>query len=372
MTLNVLWLLHLPPPVHGSSVVGGLIRDSELINRTFHCRYVNLLASRKLGESGRLNLYKLFGFFVLGLRLVRELLRKKPDVCYFALTTSGMAFFRDAILIAMLKLYRVRTVYHLHNKGISSKQKWLVYRLAYKFVFHNARVILLSSHLYSDIQAFVPPGFVFYCPNGIPDEHGGARCALREEEAYLDSTVHILFLSNLIESKGVGVLLEACAVLKRNGNKFTCDFVGAEGDISAAAFQEELLRLNLTDIVRYRGRRYGAEKNAAFLAADIFSLPTFYDCLPLVLIEAMQYSLPVVSCPEGGIPDLVVDGETGFLVPQRDVAVLAERLAALISSPELRHNMGSGARCKYESTFTLAAFENRLVDILGIVSRVRV
>ena len=218
----------------------------------------------------------------------------------------------------------MRRIYHLHNKGVSTKRQLLVYRWAYDFVFRDANVILLSSHLYADIQAFVPPGLVSFCPNGIPDERRGDALALRADEANLDSTVRILFLSNLIESKGVGVLLEACAQLKRNGKKFMCDFVGAEGDISATAFQQALLRLDLTGVVRYLGRRQGVEKNAVFLAADIFCLPTFYECLPLVLIEAMQYSLPVVSCPEGGIPDLVTEGETGFLVPQRDAAALAD------------------------------------------------
>ena len=130
MKLSVLFLLHLPPPVHGSSVVGGLIKDSKLINRTFCCRYVNLLASREVGESGHPSIGKAYGFVLLIIRLARELMRKMPDACYFALTTTGWAFFRDVILIAMLKpvsytqldVYKRQTWYSAMGSPLASRK----------------------------------------------------------------------------------------------------------------------------------------------------------------------------------------------------------------------------------------------------------
>ncbi len=74
----------------------------------------------------------------------------------------------------------------------------------------------------------------------------------------------------------------------------------------------------------------------------------------LVLLEAMQYSLPVVSTPEGAIPDVVDDGVTGFLVPQRDTSALADKLEVLIKDPDLRVKNGSRGKVQNMSReFTL-------------------
>ena len=73
----------------------------------------------------------------------------------------------------------------------------------------------------------------------------------------------------------------------------------------------------------------------------------------------MQFSLPVISTFEGGIPDIVEDGVTGFLVPQKNSKVLAERLEFLMKKPELRTKMGMAGRSKYEKEFTLENFDTR-------------
>ncbi len=95
-------------------------------------------------------------------------------------------------------------------------------------------------------------------------------------------------------------------------------------------------------------------------------LPTYYpnECFPLVILEAMQHSLPVISTFEGGIPDMVKDGINGFLIPQRNVIALAERLELLVRYPQLRKQMGRDGRIKYENNFTLGIFEHKLLSIL--------
>jgi len=79
----------------------------------------------------------------------------------------------------------------------------------------------------------------------------------------------------------------------------------------------------------------------------------------------MQHSLPIVSTFEGGIRDIVDDGETGFLVPQKDVAALSEKLEYLILNGELRQQIGIAGRVKYEKEYTLNTFEIRIKEILN-------
>lgn len=375
---KVLFLLHIPPPVHGSSVVGLSIKTSQTINLAFDCQYINLLASQDIAESGTVSSKKLVDFMVTWLKLFSTLRKFKPDLSYLALTTTGAAFFKDILIVLLLRAFNVKRIYHLHNRGVSLKQNNSLYRICYNFVFKNAEVILLSNLLYHDIQEFVPKNKIYICPNGIDDLSNQHLKPIIIEKNLLppnifpqaseDSKkiVHLLFLSNLIESKGVFDLLEACALLKAKGISFKCTFIGGESDISANQFMNRINLLDLDEQVVFEGKKYDKEKELAYKKADIFVFPTYYsnECFPLVLLEAMSYGLPVVSTFEGGIQDIVEINETGFLVEQRNVADLADKLEFLIQNPDVRKNMGILGREKYEKEFTLDRFENRLKEIL--------
>jgi len=362
MSKNILFILHCPPPVHGSSIVGLSIKNSSKINNYFECRYINLLVSRTMDETGKAGFLKIIRFIGVWIKLASEIIKKKPDLCYLALTTTGAAFYKDVLLIALLRFVHVKRIYHLHNKGVSQHQLNKINKLLYGFVFKDADVILLSTALYQDIQTFVPESRVSICPNGVEDAFPNLNPRYNPE----NTKVKIIFLSNLIESKGVFVLLDACALLQKNNIDFECDFIGAEGDVSAQQFNDKIIQKQLTSKVHYLGRKYGIEKNQILEQADIFAFPSYYsnECFPLVLLEAMSACLPVVSTFEGGIPDIVQEGITGLLVPQRDSTALASQLERLILTPDLRSFMGNSARNKFETSFKLENFELNLIKIL--------
>lgn len=354
-------MLHLPPPVHGSTMVGELIKESFLLNESFHGRYINLILSQKVSESGKANIKKLGRYIIIWFRLLGKLIQRKPDLCYYALTTTGSGFYKDVLLIVLLRLFRVKTVYHIHNKGVIQGSKNRINHLFYQFVFKNSRVILLSPYLYYDIEGYVQRDQVDICPNGIKD--------CQPKAAYLpepkEGPFKILFLSNLIKEKGVFVLVEACSILRDKGYHFECDFVGGEGDVSVKQFLAFVKALKLSEQVNYLGKRYGELKELAFEQADVFVLPSRYDCFPLVVLEAMQHNLPVITAFEGGMPDMVDDGNTGFLISRYDdVESLAEKLEYLIINPLSRKEMGKNGRIKYEHNFTLSIFERRMHNIL--------
>lgn len=354
-------MLHLPPPVHGSSIVGELVKESGIINNSFHGRYINLILSRKVNESGKTNPKKIVRFVIIWLHLLGKLVHRKPDLCYYALTTTGAGLYKDVLLIALIRLFRVKIIYHIHNKGIIQARKKKVNHILYRFVFNDASVILLSKHLYYDVEAYVPQDRVYYCPNGIKDyQPSTAFLTLPENRPF-----NILFFANLIEEKGVFVLVEACSILRDKGYSFQCDFVGGEGDVGEVQFNAFVQEKGLTEQVKYLGKRYGRLKEMSFEQADVFALPSRYDCFPLVILEAMQHSLPVITAYEGGMPDMVDEGSTGFLLSRYDDAeALAGRIELLLSDPALRKQMGVNGRVKYEENFTLPIFEQRLLSIL--------
>lgn len=349
-----------------------------MINQAFNCSFINLSTSSTVEEIGKNAFNKIVKYLKLIWQVNKQLLIFRPDLCYLTPTSHGVGFYKDTLIIFIVKLFGVKVIYHFHNKGISNKQDRFIDNLLYRTVFRNSHLILLSNRLYPDVQKYVKETAVHYCPCGIPEktlqskirqgpcEDGISKSSdpVYVHEEASNGTCEILFLSHLVESKGVFVLIQALQIIKSRGHAFHCIIIGGESDITELNLKNKIAELGLTDYLVVAGNKYGEEKQKAFKKADIFVHPTFNDCMPLVIIEAMQYSIPVVSTIEGAIPDLVEDGVNGFLVPQKDAKELANKLEVLIRNPELRTRMGANSRAKYEREFTLDRFEKRMVEII--------
>lgn len=369
MKPKILFIMHMPPPVHGAAMVGQYIHDSEIINENYECHYINLTTAKNLQDIGKVGMRKLFDFFKLLRKIRHEVKVVKPQLVYVTPNACGGAFYKDFVVVQMLKRLGCQVVVHYHNKGVATHQdKWFDDAL-YKRFFKDIKVILLSECLYNDVKKYVKRDDVFVCGNGIPSAAIESFVSAPIDAASPEDKIpHILFLSNLLISKGVVVLLDSLKVLKEKGCRFVCDFVGGETvEMDAAMFQAEVAKRELEGMVVYHGRKYGNDKEAFLNAPDMFVFPTFYpnECFPLVLLEAMQHHLPCISTTEGGIPGIIDDGKTGFLVPKHDAETLAEKIQTLLSDADLRQRMGEAGREKYEKEFTLEVFEKRMVEILS-------
>jgi glycosyltransferase involved in cell wall biosynthesis len=362
MRLRILFILHLPPPVHGASLMGSFVKASEKVNQNFEGRYINLTASRSIDSIGKGGWRK--SLFILNLlfNTFKSVATKRFDVCYVTITSNGTAFYKDMLVVAILKLFRKKILLHFHNKGVEkgTREKKFNKHL-YQFVLggKRTRVILLSQNLYADIQRYVEPGRVYYCANGIRQQALALPMRTGTEPA------RILFLSNMMVAKGVYVLLEACAALRTRNIPFECHFVGDWLDIAEKDFHQKVKELGLESSVIAHGKKYDAEKNEYYSKADIFVFPTLNEAFGLVLLEAMQFGVPVIASDEGGIPDIVVNGETGYIVPKNEPMVLAQKLVTLISDPALRQKMGCAGKQRFEQHFTIDRFEDRLVHIIN-------
>lgn len=360
---RLLFILHLPNPVHGASVVGKYIRESKIINNTFDADYINLSTSDQLDDLGKAGVGKIINLLKIQFKVLKALLLNKYDLCYVTLNAKAPALYKDFFIVALLKLFRQKIIYHLHNKGVSARQNNKLDNLLYKFTFDNTKTILLSPVLYNDIKKYVKRDEVFFSANGIPEI---VHSLSEARTANNNRRCRLLFLSNMMAEKGVFVLLDACKLLKEKNVDFECHFVGDWFDISKEELDKRVRLANLTKHVFAYGKKLGEEKSVFFNNSDIFVFPTFYhkETFGLVNVEAMQYGLPVISTPEGGIPDVVVDGETGFLVPQQNATALAEKIELLIKHPEMRLQMGAAGKNRFDKLFTIEKFENRLSEIL--------
>jgi glycosyltransferase involved in cell wall biosynthesis len=177
----------------------------------------------------------------------------------------------------------------------------------------------------------------------------------------------ILAVGSLVTMKGHATLIQACATLRERGRGFRCRIIG-EGPERTTL--ERLIRSHdLEDCVELAGARPLDEVYSAMSDADVFVLlseigPAGYrDSFPTVILEAMAAGLPVLSTSLSGIPEMVVDGVTGYLVRERDVESATQALECLLESEQLRRSMGERGRTRAHELFDVEHSADRLVGL---------
>jgi colanic acid/amylovoran biosynthesis glycosyltransferase len=191
-----------------------------------------------------------------------------------------------------------------------------------------------------DLKIYEPP----------PERSGSATAA------------EILFVGRLLHGKGLSLLFESVAELRRRGLDLT---VAVVGDGPARAELETAVRtLRLAEHVRFLGSVGENDLLARYSAADIFCLPSFAEGIPVVAMEAMAMELPVVTTRIMGIPELVEEGANGLLVPPGRVDALTEALDRLVRAPEERRRMGAAGRQKVRTDYDVARSARGMRSVL--------
>lgn len=366
---RILFVLHLPPPVHGASVVGQYIHNSTLVNTTFDCHYVNLTTAASLEDIGKGGFRKLW-IFCKKLWEIRQAIKKlKPDAVYVTPNSAGFPFYKDFVVVELCKWWSgKRLILHFHNKGVSTRQGKRLDDLLYKHFFKGVEIILLGKPLYGDVRKYVAEKQVHYCPNGIAS-HDFSKKDIENE------VPHILWLSNIMRSKGLMEYLDALYLLKSRNISFHSVFVGGiTPEITEQDFQKAIAERELTESISYLGRKYGEEKESCFSQADVFVLPSYTEGFPLTILEAMQHGLPVVATNVGAVNVAIENGVNGLLIGsdqpiltldyKPDASELADALQKLIINKSLRKQMGMAGREKFEREFSLEQFERLFICTL--------
>lgn len=207
-----------------------------------------------------------------------------------------------------------------------------------------------------DLERFPRPRYETTQPHG--DQDGGGRYQVPR----------IVSVGRLVAFKGFEDLVDACSELASREIDFVCDIVG-DGPLRET-IQAKIEQLNLSSRVNLLGSRSQAAVLEKLQAADIFALASTTDAqgasdvFPTVILEAMASGRPVVSTRLAGIPELVVDGQTGTLISPGNSGALAHALEQLLCNPELRLRFGNAGRQRIEQHFRIEQTVQPLMEML--------
>lgn len=353
---KILQIISLPPPVHGSNIMNRYVKKSDLINNEFDVTVLKYNFVNSVSEIGNLSFKKFFHFLLIVFRLLNLLFSKKFDLVYFPIVPYGISFLRDSIIVFILKLFNKKIIFHMHGKGI--QKNYVKHKLIYDYVFNNTSSIILSNFLSYDLKFLNTKLYVLN--NGIENYPKSKKTKQYEK-------IKILYVSNFILEKGVLDLIDSISLINDIDVNFELNLVGNfTNEISEEYLRSKIKSLNLSEIINLVGPMYGQQKNDIFSESHLFVFPTYYpnECFPLVLLEACQFSLPIISTFEGAIPDIVTDNYNGYLVEQRNIEELSNKILEVITDKKKMILFSNNANEKFHSTYTLQKFENNLLKIL--------
>lgn len=333
-----------------------MVYESEILRANFNIHSIPISYMNNFNELGKFKISKLFKVLSVFSKLIYQLTFISPKLVYFQISPLGFAFLRDFMYVLLIKSFHIKVVFHLHGKGIANASKNKFYKILYKWAFKKNEIICLSSKLAYDVKE-VFEGKAFIIPNGIPTQNNPSVKNINNGDVLL------LFLSNLLVSKGILDYLDALKILKEKGMAFQGVIVGKSGDLTEDKLLKLIVEKSLKDFVKYLGGKYDYEKLMILQKTDILIYPTCNDAFPIVNIEVMQNGIPIIATREGAIPEIVDDGITGFLVEKNNPQQIAEKIEILAKNPELRKRMGDAGRKKYLENYTLDKFENNLIRV---------
>lgn len=351
--INVLVVGQTPPPYHGQAIMVQMLLDSELEGVKLH--HVRMAFSETMDDVGRFQFGKVLHLFSIIFQIFRMKFRHSPKILYYIPAgPNRIPLFRDIVLLLAVRWLFPKTVFHFHASGVSELIPKLprVLQFLAKLALNRPDVAIQLSSLIGNDAEYFNAARVYTIPNAAEDNRDRF---IVSEESDGNQSVQLLYLGTVCESKGIFILLDACAELRKESQNFQLHIVGS---FQPASMEQRLIdqvnRLGLSQHVTLHGQMIGDAKWAMFARSDIFCFPTYYESegFPCVLLEAMSFGLPIVSTRWRGIPSIVEQNETGFLIDPKDSQQLSDKLKHLIQDAELRQEMGVQARLRYEREFT--------------------
>ncbi len=361
-TVRVLVVGQTPPPFHGQSLMIKMLLDGQLPGVEMY--HVRMAFSDDMNQVGRFQFHKVLHLFVVILKVVYFRIRFGTRILYYPPAGPNLVpLLRDIVLLLSTRWLFAKTIFHFHACGVSELIKKLpcpLKWLAQSALSRPSAAVQLSELTGLDAHS-LNAHQVYTIPNASHDE--AEVLHFERHRRSDDSPLRILYVGTVCEGKGVMVLLDAVANAAQTGKNLKVDIVGS---YQPAEFREQVEQrieeLQLKDVVQLWGQQTGRDKWQRFADADVFCFPSFYhsEGFPCVLLEAMCFSLPIISTQWRGIPSIVEHGKTGYLTATHDPIQLSNYLQALADDPDLCLRLGACGRQLFCERYTVEKYLQRL------------
>ena len=216
-------------------------------------------------------------------------------------------------------------------------------------------IIVLSEHVRAElikVERLDPSKFEII-PNGIArhEPHNYAQRQAKRALLGISSTARLIGIVSRLEEprKGHHILFRAMQQLSSGYPDVYCVVIG-DGP-ARSSLEAQVRQLGLSDRVKFVGTQYDVE--AWLSALDLFVLPSLNEGFPMAILEAMAAHRPVIATAVAGVPDIIIDHESGILIPPGNVDALARALQELLDDPELAKRLGEAGRTRFEERFDI-------------------
>jgi glycosyltransferase involved in cell wall biosynthesis len=268
-----------------------------------------------------------------------RLLQREADLVHIHVSERGSAF-RQAITTLIVMLFRKPVIMHTHSSDFHSFYSKLPQGIKQwmSWVFGNCtRFIVLSESWkkYYVENLGVKPERVVVLPNPV-------KIPAKVPQRLDSEKVSFVFLGRIGQRKGAFDLINAFASLPDELKTRARLTIAGDGEGEKA--RSLLKSLNLTDYITILDWVNQEQRDAMLAKADAFVLPSYNEGLPMAVLEAMSWSLPIITTPVGGIPEVVTHTKNGLLVTPGNIQQLSEAMQSLIEDEKLRFSLGTAAR----------------------------
>lgn len=271
---------------------------------------------------------------------------------------SRASFWRKSVVCTLARLAGRPYLLHVHgaefHQFYEEESSPAIQRIIRKLLADAALVIALSEEWRTRLMRICPRARIEVLANAV------ALPQLENPRRLEERRPTLLFLGEVSRRKGIYDLIRALARVagRLPGLQLLCGGAGAVEEIRDLARE-----LGVADRVVCTGWLDGERKRTALASATVFALPSYAEGMPMALLEAMSWGLPVITTPVGGIPQVIADEANGLLVPSGDIDALAAAIIRLMATPQLRARLGAAARATIEQRFSLDASVERLLEI---------
>lgn len=286
----------------------------------------------------------------------REMILNKPDIVHIH-SSFGPSFYRKMPFIYMACFRGVPVINHIHGAEFETfylKASDRKKRRIRKVYGKCTMLIALSEEWKRNLESVVSPEKITVIENycKIPDLSG------------TEKKKQILFLGEIGKRKGCYDIPEIYGRVLEKGERLPLIMAG-DGELAEVKklFEDR----DLLESVSFPGWVRGADKDKCLKESGIFLFPSYYEGMPMAVLEAMAYGMAIVTTRVGGIPHLLEDGGSGYLCEPGDIEGLSKRLLELSKDGDKRRKMGERARQKAIADYSMESHIKKLMDLYGRV-----